>query len=354
MVYPAGLSVSPPPLDPPFLEMMLGASLLAAISIVFVLCRRRHPYLLVGWLWYLLMLAPVLMLIQKGMELRCDRYTYLPQIGIYLLLTWAVMDLSTSWRHRHQIAGAVMAGVIIALAWSARIQVSHWRNSLALWTQALACTSNNALARYNFGIALFQNQRLDEAIEQYQKALEINPDYLEARKNLASTLLGQGRLDEAIIQYQKVLELQPEDAESWYCLGNAFLQKRQVRPAIEYFQKSVAIRPANVDALNNLAWVLATTPDAALRNGARAVDLAERANQLSRGTDPVILAAMAAAYAEAGRFPEAVETARRARQLAAVQNNTGLVEALQIQMELYQAGSPFRDIGQTNTPALPQ
>jgi protein O-mannosyl-transferase len=356
MIYPVGLSVSPPPPtpDPSVWEVTLGTILLAAISAVFFLWHRRRPYLLVGWLWYLFMLAPVLVLIQKGMELRCDRYTYLPQIGVYLLLTWVVVDLSASSRHRCLIAGVVAVGVIAALAWNARIQASYWRNSMSLWIHALACTSDNALARYNFGITLFQNKQLDEAIEQYQKALEIHPDYPAARKNLASTLLEQGRLDEAIIQYQEVLELQPRDAESCYYLGNAFLLKRQVRQAIEYFQKSLAIRPADADALNNLAWVLATTPDATLRNGARAVDLAERANQISHGTDPVILGAVAAAYAEAGRFPEAVETAQRAQQLAAAQNNTKLVDALQGQIGFYQTGSPFRDTGQTNTPVLPQ
>ncbi len=355
MAYPVGLSVSPPaPPDPSVMKVAVGTILLAIISTVFFLGRRRCPYLLVGWLWYLLMLAPVLVLIQRASELRCDRYTYLPQIGIGLILAWAVMDLSASWRHRRLITAAIATGVIAALVWSARLQVSYWRNSQSLWVRALACSPDNVLARYNLGIVLFQHQRLDEAMEQYQIALELRPDYIEPRKNLASTLLQQGRLDEAIVQYQKVLELQPRDAESWYYLGNAFLQKRQVRPAIEDFQRALAINPAQVDALNNLAWVLATTPDATLRNGARAVDLAERANQLSRGTDPVVLGAVAAAYAEAGRFPEAAETARRAQQLAAAQNNTELAAALQAQTGLYQAGSPFRDTGQTSTPAPPQ
>jgi tetratricopeptide (TPR) repeat protein len=356
MIYPAGLCVSPPPPNPgpPVLEVTLGTVLLAAISTVFFLHRRRRPWLLVGWLWYLLILAPVLVLIQNNVELRCDRYTYLPLIGVYLLLTWAALDWSASWRHRCLMGGAVAAVVIAALAWSARIQASYWRNSKSLWIHALACTSDNSLAHFNLGMALFQDKQVDEAIKQYQKALEIHPGYVEARKNLAATLLQQGRLDEAIIQYQKVLELQPRDAESCYYLGNAFLLKRQLRQAVEFYQKTLSIRPTHADALNNLAWVLATAPDATLRNGDQAVVLAERANQLSCGNDPVILGAVAAAYAETGRFPEAVATAQRAQQLAAAQNNPELVDALQGEIGLYQTGSPFRDIDQTNTPALPQ
>jgi protein O-mannosyl-transferase len=353
MVYPAGLCVTPPPPnpDPSIWEVTRGTVLLATISAVFFLHRRRRPYLLVGWLWYLLLLAPVLVLIQKNLELRCDRYTYLPLIGVYLLLTWAALDGSASWRHRRLMAGAAAAVIIAALAWSARIQASSWRNSKTLWMHALSCTSDNSLAHCNLGMALFQEQRVDEAIDQYQKALEIHPGYVEARKNLAATLLDQGRLDEAIIQFQKVLEVRPRDAVSCYNLGNAYLRKRQVRRAIELFQRTVALRPTQADALNNLAWLLATAPDAALRNGAQAVDLAERANQLSRGNDPVILCALAAAYAEVGRFPEAVTTAQRAQRLADAQNNPELVAALRDPIASYQAGSPFRDTDQTNAPA---
>ena len=111
--------------------------------------------------------------------------------------------------------------------------------------------------------------------------------------------------------------------------------------AISQFQKALAIKPGYVAAQNNLAWVLATSPQASLRNGIKAVGLAERANQLAGGKNPVILATLAAAYAEAGRFPEAIETAQRALRLAEGQSNTALAGALQSQLKLYQAGIPF-------------
>jgi protein O-mannosyl-transferase len=351
MFYPVGLNVAPPPPTefPPLGEVLLGTILLVAISAGFFLWRRRRPYLLSCWLWYLLMLAPVLVLIQQNRELRCDRYTYLPQIGIYLLVTWTIWELSAS--RRRQLTGMVAVIIIAALAWTARIQVSYWRDSKSLWTRALATTTDNTMARYNLGVALYKDKRVDEAIEQYQKALEIKPDYFEVRKNLATIFLLAGRLDEAIVQYHKALELEPRDADSCYYLGNAHLQKRQIRQAIDYYQKTLAIRPDYADALNNLAWILATTPDAALRNGAQAVELAERADRLSRGNDPVVLNTLSAAYAEAKRYPEAIETARRAQQLATAQKNTALADSIPEEIGFYQAGKPYRDTDQTNAPA---
>jgi len=386
MVYPAGLNVSPPPPDinPSGGEVMLGIILLAAISAAFFLARRRRPYLLVGWLWYLLILAPVLVLIQKHLELRCDRYTYLPLIGVYLLLTWTVADLSASWRHRRLMTGAGAVAVIAALIWRAQIQTSYWRNSESLWTHALACNPENPLAYCNLGSVLADKGQIDEAIDHYQKALEIQPDYVGAQNNLGTVLFQNKRLDEAIVIFQKVLKAQPGLAEANNNLGAAFFQKGQINEAIAYYRKAVAIQPLNAEfqsnlgyalfqggkvreaiahyqtsleiepknanTCNDLAWALATSPEASIRNGIRAVTLAEKANQLSRGTNPAILGTLAAAYAEAGRFPEAVENARRAQQLAIDQSNPDPINDLKVQIKLYQAGSPYRDTSQTNTP----
>ena len=148
-------------------------------------------------------------------------------------------------------------------------------------------------------------------------------------------------MEEAISQFQKALEIKPDYAEAHYNLGNAFLQQGRMEEAIAQFQKALTINPDYVAAQNNMAWVLATCPQASLRNGIKAVGLAERANQLTGGKNPVILATLAAAYAEAGRFPEAIETVRRAMQLAETQSNTALAGALQSQLKLYQAGIPF-------------
>jgi len=343
MVYPVGLSVSPPTpaIAPPVWEVTLGTLLLAGISAAFFLWRRSCPYLLVGWSWYLVMLAPILVLIGKGMELRCDRYTYLPQIGMYLLLAWAAADLCAGWRHRRVVLGGCATIILVALIFCARIQTSCWQNSESLWTHALDCTSGNYVAHNNLGIVFFQQRRMDEAIAHLQQSLEIKPDYAEAYYNLATVLLQQGRTDEAIAHFQKAVEIKPDHASAHKNLGIAFFQQGRMDEAIAHFKKSLEIRPDQVEVQNNLAWLLATCPQASLRNGNQAVELAQRANQLAGDNNPSLLCTLAAAYAEAGRFSEAVETAQRALQLAEAYSNPVMADTIRSQMKLYQAGVPF-------------
>ena len=192
----------------------------------------------------------------------------------------------------------------------------------------------------NLGNVFLRQGRMDEAIAQFQKALAINPEDANTHYNLGMPF-AKGNVNEAIAQFQKALAIKPQFAEAHYNLGNAFLQQGRVEEAIAQFQKALAIKPDYVEAQNNMAWVLATCPQPSLRNGIKAVGLAERANQLAGGKNPMILATLAAAYAEAGRFPEAVETAQRALRLAETLSNTALAGALQSQLKLYQAGTPF-------------
>ena len=167
-------------------------------------------------------------------------------------------------------------------------------------------------------------------------------------------LFHNGQVDEAIFHYQKAVAIQPVNAEFQYNLGYAFFLKGEARDAIAHYQRSLDLQPQNAIAGKNLAWILATSPEASVRNGRKAVELAEQAVRLSGGTNSIFIGTLAAAYAEAGRFPEAVEMAQRARQLAAAQNNAALVDVLQMQIGLYQAGFPFRDASQTNAPARPK
>jgi Tfp pilus assembly protein PilF len=190
--------------------------------------------------------------------------------------------------------------------------------------------------------------RVNEAIPHFQIALQITPEYLEARNNLGSALRQTGRVDEAITQYQEALRIKPDSAGTHYNLGNALLQKGNVSEAIAHFQQAVQIGPADPAAQNNLAWLLAACPEASLRNGARAVELARQANALTGGKNPIILHTLAAACAEAGRFSEAVETAQRALRLAGEQSNTGLAGQLQLELKLYRAGSPYHLPAQTH------
>jgi tetratricopeptide (TPR) repeat protein len=206
---------------------------------------------------------------------------------------------------------------------------------------------NYADVHNNLGNVFLRQGRMDEAVAQFQKALAINPKDANTHYNLGNAFRQQGGVNEAIAHFQMALAIKPQFAEAHYNLGNAFLQQGHVDEAITHFQKALTIKPDYVEAQNNMAWVLATCPQASLRNGIKAVGLAERANQITGGGKPVVLCTLAAAYAEAGRFPEAIETVQRALHLAEEQSNTALAGALQSQLKLYQAGTPFHGTEQS-------
>jgi Flp pilus assembly protein TadD len=268
-----------------------------------------------GWLWYLGMLVPAVGLVQVGPQAMADRFTYLPLIGVFIGVVFGLGDLAKKLRLEPMvmisIAGIVLAGCLFATA----RQLHFWRDNETLFERTLAVTKDIPVAHYTLGNGLLQRGQVEEAMAQFQKALEIKPDYTEAHNNL----------------------------------GCAFLRKGQVNKAMAHFQKALELQPNNVEVQNNLAWVLATAPNASLRNGVKAVGLAQRANQLSGGQNPAFIGTLAAAYAEAGRFPEAVTTARQTLQLATGQTSPAAVDALRTQIGLYQAGLPFRDLSLTNT-----
>jgi tetratricopeptide (TPR) repeat protein len=208
--------------------------------------------------------------------------------------------------------------------------------------KAIQIQPDFAEAHYNFGNVLVQQGQWDGAIAEFKKTLETQPDFAEAHNNLGNILLERGQVEVAMNHFQMALQLQPDFAEAHYNLGKALLENGRVQEALAHCQKSLKLQPDNPDALSLLAWVLATWPEASVRNGAQAVKLAEQANELSGGRNLLVLRALAAAYAEAGQYAEAITTARRAGQLADAQSNATLAEELRAQLRCYQAGSPFR------------
>jgi Flp pilus assembly protein TadD len=206
----------------------------------------------------------------------------------------------------------------------------------------------------NLGDAFARKGEVEHAIAAYKKAVEIQPNNATVQNNLGYACLRAGRVDEAIVHDREALRVQPNNPDFHYNLANALVQRGQVQEAKEQFQATLKIVPDSPAALNNLAWLLATCPEANIRNGAQAVTLAEQANRLSQGADPAILDTLAAAYAEEGRYLEAVTVARQALQLARAQNQTSMADAIQLQINLYQAGSPFREIIQSNNVRQPE
>ena len=363
------------------------AALLGVTVIVFVR-RRKNPYLVTGWFWYLGMLVPVIGIVQVGSQSGADRYTYLPQIGLYLILSWAVADTAKTWRYRLEVLGVGGALAVAALGWAAWVQSSYWRDSETLWKHTFAVTAENEVAHNNLGEVLYKRGEIDEALSHYEKALEIRSrkltshyDFLLAltHTNLGTALRRKGMLDDAIGHYQKAVESQPDYAEGYFGLGGALTEKGQLDDAIDVFRKAVALQPDYAEAyvglgtallregrqeeaivqyqraleiapqslvaLNNLAWLFATSANPSIRNGPQAVLLAKRAVHIT-GEDPFYLHKLAAAYAAIGDFPKAVETAESALHSATMQDNSALVAELERNISLYRTSTALTDTRQ--------
>ena len=232
-----------------------------------------------------------------------------------------------------------MAHNNLGLLLAARHQVEP---AIAEFQKVLQIRPDDAEGHNNLGLALAGRGQFQEAIAQYRKALEIKPAYAMAENNLGAALADQGRLAEAILHYRKALELNPDYAEAHSNLGAALAGRGKPVEALAHYRQALELAPDSAETHNNLAWLQATCPIAALRDGAQAVTHARRANEL-RGDAPGVLDTLAAAYAEAGRFPEAVAAARKALVLARQQKNRALAEALPGRIAIYETGKPYRE-----------
>jgi tetratricopeptide (TPR) repeat protein len=324
------------------LNTLISIALLAGITVVVFVLRRRR-YLVTGWLWYLIMLVPVIGILQVGNQARADRYTYLPQIGLYLLLTWTAVEFCAGWRYCRALFASLSSVILVALIICARAQASYWRDSETLWSHALACTTDNIVAEGNLGRACYDKGKKREAMMYFQNSLRIEPRQAEIQSCLGVSFLEMGRMNEAMAHLQTALEIEPKFGDAHYNLGNTYLQIGQAKEALFHYTKALEIDPNDTQTLNNMAWILATWPDALTRDGAKAVALAERADSLTRGASQMISATLAAAYAEAGRFAEALKTGQRALQLATAEGNAPRADSIRMQIERYQSGAAFRD-----------
>ena len=225
---------------------------------------------------------------------------------------------------------------------SAHLQQGRVDEAIAQFQMALQLKPDYAEAHNNLGTALAQKGGVDPAIAQYQMALQLKPDYADAHNNLGIALLHKGGVDEAIAQYQVALQLKPDYADAHNNLGTALVQKGRMAEAITQYQKALQLEPADPKTQNNLALLLATGAEVSLRNGDQAVQLARQANDLAGGKNPLYLRTLAAAYAEAGRFSDAMRAAQEAIELAQAAGQPDLVARLNDELKRYQAGHPLR------------
>ncbi|MGO9231916.1 MAG: tetratricopeptide repeat protein [Bryobacteraceae bacterium] len=252
MFWPARLAVFYPyPHDLPVWQIALSALLLVGVSMVVLRQRRSRPYLAVGWLWYLGTLVPVIGLIQVGAQARADRYTYLPMVGLSIMLVWGLPEVLKS---KVAISGAIVACLACAVLCEAQIQ--YWRNSETLFRHALDVTSSNYLAHHNLGVAFADEGRFPEAIKQYQAALQIEPNAANVQTDYGNALAKSGRIPEAIEHYEAALRVLPDSPITHNDLANALAAAPgSVPEAIAEYQTALRLKPDYEEARKNLAQV---------------------------------------------------------------------------------------------------
>ena len=318
IIYPARLAVfyPHPAFNLPAWKPIVSLVVLVAISAAIVYFGRRRPYLIMGWLWYLGTLVPVIGIVQSGGQAMADRYTYLPAIGIFIMAAWGAPELFAQWRYRKIILGTAATILLTAMLICTHIQVRYWKNSLTLAGHALEVTKNNDIMHNSYGCALFEQNRFDEALSQFNSALKINPHNRLAHGNMGKVYAN---------------------------MGVVYAQRGQSDLAVKYLTGAARLKPDDPDVLNDLAWVLATTKNDKLRNPGDAVKFARNACELTKFSQPEHLDTLAAAYAAAGNFPEAIATAEKAVDLALSFRQKELAAKIQKQLELYKSNTPYRE-----------
>ncbi len=377
-IWPAHLAVFYPlPKHISWILLSMAAGGLLAISALVWRARRQSPYLLMGWLWFLGTLVPVIGLVQVGDQAMADRYTYFPLIGIFVAGTFALAAWANKFHFRKTavaVAGVLMLAVCLALT---KNQLRCWHDSESLFTHALAVTKDNALAHLNLGAALEENGKSDEALAQYRAALALDPQRYEAENDIGKLLYEMNkpeaaldhcfravqlnprratlhnslglvlaklaRFDEAMIQFAEAAQLDADYAAPRFQMGKTLLNQGRDAQAIPCFHEALRLDPNNYQMLIAVARVLAADENPQVRDGQEALVLAGHANKLAGGSQPVALDTLALAFAEAGRFDEALQIQQQAVQLAEAAGQKEDAALMQQRWQLYKNHQPWRE-----------
>ena len=376
-VWPANLAVIYPlPKEISGITVVASAAVLIFISTAVWRGCRTGPYLLVGWLWFLGTLVPVIGLVQVGSAALADRYTYFPLIGIFIAAVFGVRDLAERFQFPKIILPAASVLILGACLSLTERQLSCWRDSESLFTHAIAVTKNNAIALMGLGAALHVQGRFDEALVYYHEADRLETGRYEIHSNMANildekghpqealaeylealwlepkmpllhcavgeTLTELGRFDEALDELTNAAQLDPAYAPPHFDMAKVFLKQGRDADAIEQFRAALRLDPDNSQILTCDAQVLAADENSEIRDGKTALILAIKANVITGGTQPFALDALGMAYAENGDFTNAVEVVQREIELATAAKLKNL-EPLQQRLELYKSHQPWRE-----------
>ncbi len=249
MFWPNDLSIFYPyPQTIPLWQVAGSGLLLFTLSILSLKIAQRRPYAAVGWAWYLGTLVPVIGLIQVGNQSMADRYTYIPLIGLFIIIAWGIPDLFGQWRYRKHtlaVSASLLLSVLSVCSW---LQVRHWKDSIALFAHAIDVTDGNWMAHNNIGFPLVQKGRSQEAIRHFSEAVRIKPDFAEAHLNLANTLALGGRLEEAIRHFSEALKIKPDLADAHIGLGVIWARQGNLDKAVHHFIKATHINREDIMA----------------------------------------------------------------------------------------------------------
>jgi len=257
LFWPADLAFFyPHPGKWPLEQVVLAGGLILGLTVLFIVQRRRYPFLLTGWLWYCGTLVPVIGLVQVGNQAMADRYTYVPSLGVLILAIWGVYELTHRWRYHELALSAAGCAAVVLCFGMTRQQIGYWKDDETLFRHALEVTENNYVAYNNLGVTLEKKGQTDAAIRQYQEAIHVKPDDVEAYLNLGGILGANGQTDAAIHQFQEAVRLAPDDALAHYNLGTALGVKGRIDEAIRQFQEAIRLKPDYPEARHNLAHAL--------------------------------------------------------------------------------------------------
>jgi protein O-mannosyl-transferase len=377
-VWPANLAVIYP--LPNHLHWIHAAATSAAalVIICWLVWRARGvcPYLLMGWLWFLVTLVPVIGLVQVGTAALADRYTYFPLVGIFIAVVFGVRDLA----NRFQFPKIILAGATILILAACLLltenQLRYWHDSEMLFAHTLAVTQDNVNARIDYGVAFEQQGRLPDALAQYREAARIAPDSVQAHYNIGNALdkLGRpeealpehraavrlnpkspvlfeglgdvlvelGRFDEAMSQFTEAARLDPAYPWAHFQMGKVLLKQGRDADAIDQFREALRLDPDNYQILTYVAHVLAADENSDVRDGKTALTLAAKANTLTGGDQPLVLDALGMACAETGDFTNAQNLAQKALDITTAAKMKKL-EPLEERLQLYKNHQPWRE-----------
>ena len=262
MIWPSGLSILYPHPGNTLAvwKVILCGMALVGITIISIRLIRHAPYFVVGWFWYLGTLVPVIGIVQVGGQAMADRYTYIPLIGIFIIVAWGVPELISKWRYKEKVLSVSVGLIIPILLVITWWQVSHWKNSITIFKHAIRVTDKKypdlALIHNNLGIALRAEQKKEEAISHYKMAIKLNPNYTKAHYNLGNALFSMNETEEAISHYKMAVKLNPNYTNGHYNLGYALLQKGEMKEAVHHFRETLKLRPDFVEVRDKLEFAL--------------------------------------------------------------------------------------------------